>query len=83
MPAVGLQNQALDALHHVSPFLMSNNVLIEDQLNSTLEEFIRAETQRKYSDIQAEGERLLRELREEGARSRAIIMDHLQVSSQI
>jgi len=83
MSAPGLQSEALDALRHVSPLVISNNGLIEDQLNSTLEEFIRAETQRKYSEIQAEGERLLRELQEEGARSRAAIMDHLHVSSQI
>lgn len=80
--AAGLQSNALDALHHISPFVTSSNGISEDQLNSTLEEFIRAETQRKYSEIQAEGERLLRELREEGARSRAVIIDHLQFSSQ-
>ena len=83
VPATGSNNKALNALRHILPTVTPNHGLTEDQLNSTLEEFIRAETQRKYSEIQAEGERLLRELQEEGARSRTVIIDHLRFSSHL
>lgn len=87
--SIPLNPDALDALHSVSPFIVSSSStlpnstsggLTEEQLNSTLEEFIRAETQKKYAEMQAEGERILRELREEGERNRALIIDHLRLA---
>ena len=54
------------------------SLLTSDQLSMTLEEFIRAETQTKYTAMKVESEKLLNELMEEGKRKRKLLIEHLR-----
>lgn len=67
--------QVADVARSIAPLTM---LLSSDQLDMTLEEFIRAETQKKYTAMKAESEDLLKELMEEGRRKRMVMIEHLR-----
>jgi hypothetical protein len=58
--------------------IITEHVYAPEQLDMTLEEFIRADSQAKYKKLEAECEMGLREFEEIGRKKRTTLIEHLR-----